>query len=109
MEILQTIQTSQEKTISSKKEIDTFLSSIKAFILAEPKNTYIMNQVLESFEKIALGQEIDTKDLLKVIARVLLVEMNRFPTRSDFDSLKDLLKIAETLCKKISDISKKEG
>ena len=104
MEILQTIQTSQEKTISSKKEIDTFLSSIKAFILAEPKNTYIMNQVLESFEKMALGEVIDTKDLLQVIARMLKVEMNRTPVRSDFDSLKDLLEIAETLCKKISDI-----
>lgn len=92
MEILQTIQTSQEKTISDKKEIDTFLSSIKAFILAEKTNTYIMNQVLESFEKMALGEVIDTKDLLKVIARVLLVEMNRFPTRNDFESLKDLLK-----------------
>lgn len=104
MEILQTIQTSQEKTISSKKEIDTFLSSIKAFILAEPKNTYIMNQVLESFEKMALGEVIDTKDLLQVITRMLKVEMNRTIVRSDFDSLKDLLKIAETLCKKISDI-----
>lgn len=104
MEILQTIQTSQEKTISSKKEIDTFLSSIKAFILAEPKNTYIMNQVLESFEKMALGEVIDIKDLLQVITRMIKVEMNRTITRSDFDSLKDFLKIAETLCKKISDI-----
>ena len=104
MEILQNIQIRQEKTISSKKEIDTFLSSIKAFILAEPKNTYIMNQVLESFEKIALGEVIDNKDLLQVITRMLKVEMNRTIVRSDFDGLKDLLKIAETLCKKISDI-----
>lgn len=104
MEILQTIQASQEKTISSKKEIDTFLSSIKAFILAEPKNTYIMNQVLESFEKMALGEVIDNKDLLQVIARMLKVEMNRDPSRSDFDSLKDLLEIGLNLCKKISDI-----
>ena len=104
MEILQTIQNCQEKTIADKQEIDTFLSSIKAFILAELKNTYIMNQVLESFEKIALGEVIDTKDLLQVISRMLKVEMNRTPIRNDFDSLKDLLKIAETLCKKISDI-----
>lgn len=102
MEILQTIQTSQEKTISDKKEIDTFLSSIKAFILAEKTNTYIMNQVLESFEKMALGEVIDTKDLLKVIARVLLVEMNRFPTRNDFESLKDLLKRTEDLYMKVT-------
>ena len=106
MEILQTIQQSQEKTISEKEEIDTFLLSIKAFILAEPKNTYIMNQVLESFEKMALGEVIDTKDLLQVITRMLKVEMNRKPARSDFDSLKDFLKIALNLCKKISDISK---
>ena len=104
MEILQNIQIHQEKTISSKKEIDTFLSSIKAFILAEPKNTYIMNQVLESFEKIALGEVIDTKDLLQVITRMLKVEMNRTIVRSDFDSLKDFLKIGLNLCKKISDI-----
>ena len=77
MEILQTIQNSQEKTISDKKEIDTFLSSIKVFILAEKTNTYIMNQVLESFEKQALGEVIDNKDLLQVIARMLKVEMNR--------------------------------
>lgn len=102
MEILQTIQQSQEKTISDKKEIDTFLSSIKAFILAEKTNTYIMNQVLESFEKMALGEVIDTKDLLKVIARVLLVEMNRFPTRNDFESLKDLLKRTEDLYMKVT-------
>ena len=104
MEILQNIQIHQEKTISSKKEIDTFLFSIKAFILAEPKNTYIMNQVLESFEKIALGEVIDTKDLLQVITRMLKVEMNRTIVRSDFDSLKDFLKIGLNLCKKISDI-----
>lgn len=104
MEILQNIQIHQEKTISSKKEIDTFLSSIKAFILAEPKNTYIMNQVLESFEKIALGQEIDTKDLLQVIARMLKVEMNRTPIRSDFDSLKDFLKRTEDLYMKLTGV-----
>ena len=107
MEILQTIQNSQEKTISSKKEIDTFLSSIKAFILAEKTNTYIMNQVLESFEKMALGEVIDIKDLLQVIARMLKIEMNRTPIRSDFDSLKDFLEIALNLCKKISDIKEK--
>ena len=104
MEILQTIQNSQEKTISSKKEIDTFLSSIKAFILAEPKNTYIMNQVLESFEKMALGEVIDTKDLLQVITRMLKVEMNRTIVRSDFDSLKGFLKIAEDLYIKVTGV-----
>ncbi len=104
MEILQTIQQSQEKTISSKKEIDTFLSSIKAFILAEQKNTYIMNQVLESFEKIALGQEIDIKDLLQVITRMLKVEMNRTIVRSDFDSLKDFLDRTEDLYMKLTGV-----
>ena len=106
MEILQKIQKSQEQTISIQKEIDTFLSSIKTFILAEKVNTYIMNQVLESFEKQALGQEIDMRDLFQVIVRMLKVEMNRTPKRVDFENLENFLKIGETLCKKISDISK---
>ena len=106
MEILNKIQKSQEQSICIKKEIDTFLSSIKAFILAEKVNTYIMNQVLESFEKQVLGQEIDIKDLFQVIKRVLRVEMNRTPKRNDFENLENFLKIGESLCKKISDISK---